>query len=53
MTHRFEDLKDIIDRVESKLDYLLDPNKHNYSSYKEWLIDKQVNERVKNNGSIE
>jgi|TARA_R110000782_G_scaffold70453_1_gene141540 hypothetical protein len=53
MTHRFEDLKEIIDRVESKLDYLLDPNKHNYSSYKEWLIDKQVNERVKNNGSIE
>ena len=53
MTHRFEDLKEIIDRVESKLDYLLDPDKHNYSSYKEWLIDKQVNERVKNNGSIE
>jgi hypothetical protein len=42
-----------LDRVESKLDYIIDPNKHNYSSYAEWLIDKQVNERVKNNGSIE
>ena len=42
-----------LDRVESKLDYIIDSNKHNYSSYAEWLIDKQVNERVKNNGSIE
>jgi|ETNmetMinimDraft_19_1059907.scaffolds.fasta_scaffold1260470_1 hypothetical protein len=53
MTHRFEELKEQLDRVESKLDYLLDPNRHNYSSYKEWLIDKQVNLRVHNNGSIE
>ena len=37
----------------SKLDYIIDPNKHDYSSYDEWLIDKQVNDRVKNNGSIE
>ena len=42
-----------LDRVESKLDYIIDPNKHNYSCYAEWLIDKEVHERVKNNGSIE
>ena len=48
-----EELKEQLDRVESKLDYLLAPNRHNYSSYKEWLIDKQVNLRVYNNGSIE
>ena len=53
MTHRFDELKEQLDRVESKVDYLLYPNRHNYSSYDEWLIDKQVNLRVYNNGSIE
>jgi hypothetical protein len=52
-TPRQDEVLDRLTRMESKIDYLLDPNKHNYSSYKEWLIDKQVNERVKNNGSIE
>ena len=53
MTHRFDELKEQLDRVESKIDYLLDPNRNDYSSYDEWLIDKQVNFRVHNNGSIE
>ena len=52
-TPRQDEVLDRLTRMESKIDYLLDPNKHNYSSYKEWLIDKQVNERVKNNRSIE
>ena len=53
MTHRFDELKEQLDRVESKLDYLLDPNRHDYSSYDEWLLNKQVNLRIHNNGSIE
>ena len=52
-TPRQDEVLDRLDRVESKLDYIIDHNKHDYSSYAEWLIDKQVNERVKNNGSIE
>ena len=53
MTHRFDELKEQLDRVESKVDYLLDPNKHDYSSDDEWLLNKKVNLRVHNNGSIE
>ena len=53
MTHRFDELKEQLDRVESKVDYLLDPNRHDYSSYDEWLLNRQVNLRIYNNGSIE
>ena len=52
-TPRQDEVLDRLDRVESKLDYIIDHNKHDYSSYEEWLIDKQVNDRVKSNGSIE
>ena len=53
MTHRFDELKEQLDRVESKIDYLLDPNRHDYSSYDEWLLNRQVNLRIYNNGSTE
>jgi hypothetical protein len=67
MTHRFEELYEKLEsmdgkmdtfltrqlEIKNKLDYIVDPNKYNYSSYEEWLKDKQVNLRVYNNGSIE
>jgi hypothetical protein len=52
-TPRQDEVLDRLTRMESKIDYILDPKKHDYSSYEEWLIDKQVTDRVKNNGSIE
>ena len=52
-TPRQDEVLDRLTRMESKIDYILDPKKHDYSSYDEWLIDKQVTDRVKNNGSIE
>jgi hypothetical protein len=52
-TPRQDEVLDRLDRVESKLDYIIDPNKHDYSSYDEWLVDKNIKLRVLKHGSVE
>ena len=34
-------------------DYIIDPNRHDYSSYDEWLVDKNIKLRVSKRGSVE